>query len=158
MAEHEYHSWKKSVDLHLAPSALAKALFEIVFFPFLTLALLYALHSFLCNESSLIIALAIATTSAFAPQPAAFRAKTPLSASPRAPVVDNLGNNIAVKNLLLNVEQSKLLSKVAASGLLSNAQQAGISLSKLEPLLQLAAENPSILVLVEAAGPELLPL
>ena len=101
-------------------------------------------------------ALALATTNAFAPQPSQSLSKKPLSAT--TPIVDNLGNNIAVKNLLINVEQSKLLSKVAASGLLSKAQAAGISLSKLEPLLQLAADNPSILVLVEAAGPELLPI
>jgi hypothetical protein len=98
----------------------------------------------------------VVAASAFSPLPSNVGTKTRLSAN--APVVDNLGNNIAVKNLLINVEQSKLLSKVAQSGLLSKAQEAGVSLSKLEPLLKLAAENPSILVLVEAAGPELLPL
>ena len=139
------------MPVHLASSALYESLF-LSFFPFTDLGS----PTFNVHVPLRILALAVATTSAFAPQPAAFRAKTPLSAT--TPVVDNLGNNIAVKNLLLNVEQSKLLSKVAASGLLSNAQAAGISLSKLEPLLQLAAENPSILVLVEAAGPELLPL
>ena len=72
--------------------------------------------------------------------------------------VDSVGNNIAVKTLLQNVEASGLLSKVAQSGLLSKAQAAGISLSKLEPLLALAAENKEILILVEAATPELLPL
>jgi hypothetical protein len=72
--------------------------------------------------------------------------------------VDSIGNNIAVKNLLENVERSRLLSAVASSGLLSKAQRAGISLSKLEPLLALAAENPDILILVEASGPELLPI
>ena len=101
------------------------------------------------------LALVCASTSAFAPQPSAFVSKA-LSAS--IPTVDNLGNNLAVKSLLLNVESSGLLTKVARSGLLSKAQEAGISLSKLEPLLQLAADNPEILVLVEAAGPELLPL
>lgn len=42
--------------------------------------------------------------------------------------------------------------------MLSKAQDAGLSLTKLEPLLALAADNPEILVLVEAATPELLPL
>jgi hypothetical protein len=72
--------------------------------------------------------------------------------------VDSLGNNLQVKSLLNKVAEQKLLSKVAASGLLSKAQAAGISLSSLEPLLALAAENPDILILVEASGPELLPL
>jgi hypothetical protein len=90
------------------------------------------------------LALVCASTSAFAPQPSAFVSKE-LSAS--APVIDNLGSNLAVKNLLLNVESSAgLLTKVVKSGLISKAQEASISLSKLEPLLQLAA------------GPEILPL
>lgn len=72
--------------------------------------------------------------------------------------VDNIGNNIAVKDLLASVESSGLLSKVASSGLLSKAQAAGIGLSKLEPLLRLASENKEILILVESATPELLPL
>jgi len=72
--------------------------------------------------------------------------------------VDAVGNNIVVKSLLEDVEASGLLSKVAQSGLLSKAQEAGVSLSKLEPLLALAAENKEILILVEAATPELLPL
>lgn len=72
--------------------------------------------------------------------------------------VDAVGNNVAVKDLLQKVEREKLLSKVAASGLLSKAQASGITLSKLEPLLAEAAEYPEILVLVEASGPELLPL
>lgn len=63
-----------------------------------------------------------------------------------------------VKNLLENVESSGLLSQVAQSGLLSKAQEAGLTLSKLEPLLALAAENKEILILVEAATPEVLPL
>jgi hypothetical protein len=69
-----------------------------------------------------------------------------------------LGNNLAVKNLLVKVEDSGLLTKVAQSGLLSKAQEAGVSLSKLEPLLALAAKDSSILILVEAATPELIPL
>ncbi|KAL7576337.1 hypothetical protein ACA910_018153 [Epithemia clementina (nom. ined.)] len=70
--------------------------------------------------------------------------------------VDSIGNNIKVKELLQKVEDQRLLSKVAASGLLSKAQEAGITLSKLEPLLALAAEYPDILILVEASGPEVL--
>lgn len=70
--------------------------------------------------------------------------------------VDSVGNNIKVKSLLEKVEAEGLLTKVAESGLLSKAQKAGITLSKLEPLLALAAENPDILILVEASGPELL--
>ena len=72
--------------------------------------------------------------------------------------VDVIGNNLKVKALLEKVENDRLLSKVAASGLLSKAQDAGITLSKLEPLLKLAASNPDILILVEASGPELLPI
>eukprot|EP00978_Attheya_sp_CCMP212_P035531 scaffold155144_cov49-Attheya_sp.AAC.2 len=72
--------------------------------------------------------------------------------------VDSVGNNVKVKNLLQNVESSGLLSKVAQSGLLSAAQEAGISLSSLEPFLALAAKNPDLLILAEAAGPDLLPL
>lgn len=72
--------------------------------------------------------------------------------------VDDVGNNVAFKNLLLEIEESRLLSQVASSGLLSKAQEAGVSLSKLEPLLKLASDNPDILVLVEASGPELLPV
>jgi hypothetical protein len=70
--------------------------------------------------------------------------------------VDSIGNNVKVKQLLQDVEDKRLLSAVARSGLLSKAQKAGISLSKLEPLLSFAAENPDILILVEASGPELL--
>ena len=67
------------------------------------------------------LALVCASTSAFAPQPSAFVSKE-LSAS--APVIDNLGSNLAVKNLLLNVESSAgLLTKVAKSGLISKAQE-----------------------------------
>ena len=72
--------------------------------------------------------------------------------------MDSVGNNVAFKELLEEVEQSRLLSQVAQSGLLSKAQEAGVSLSSLEPLLKLASENPDILVLVEASGPELLPI
>ena len=76
----------------------------------------------------------------------------------KAPEFDSFGNNLAVKKLLTSVETSGLLSSVAKSGLLSKAQKAGISLAKLEPLLELASKNPDVLVLVEASGPELLPI
>jgi Protein of unknown function (DUF1118) len=72
--------------------------------------------------------------------------------------VDVYGNNIAVKRLLEKVEREQLLSKIAASGLLSKAQAAGISLSKVEPLLSQVADYPELLVLVEASGPEVLPI
>ena len=72
--------------------------------------------------------------------------------------VDSIGNNVAVKKLLEDVESSRLLTKVAQSGLLSKAQKAGLSLSKLEPLLALAATNKEVLILVEAATPEVLPI
>ena len=101
-------------------------------------------------------ALAASTTAAFAPTPAA-QQNVALRSS-LADEVDSIGNNIAVKNLLESVESSGLLTKVAQSGLLSKAQEAGISLSKLEPLLALAAENKEVLILVEAATPELLPI
>merc|ERR1712023_541041 len=71
---------------------------------------------------------------------------------------DSLGNNIAVKTLLEDIESSGLLTKVANSGLLSKAQKAGLTLSKLEPLLAVAAENKEVLILVEAATPDVLPL
>eukprot|EP00586_Coscinodiscus_wailesii_P005927 CAMPEP_0172489404 /NCGR_PEP_ID=MMETSP1066-20121228/19356_1 /TAXON_ID=671091 /ORGANISM="Coscinodiscus wailesii, Strain CCMP2513" /LENGTH=197 /DNA_ID=CAMNT_0013257219 /DNA_START=96 /DNA_END=689 /DNA_ORIENTATION=+ len=83
---------------------------------------------------------------------------TRTSASTLTPEVDDIGNNLAVKSLLETVESSGLLSQVARSGLLSKAQEAGISLSKVEELLELAADNPEILVLVEASGPDVLPI
>jgi hypothetical protein len=104
-----------------------------------------------------ITAVACSAASAFAPAPNAQR-NAALRASSYADEVDYLGNNIAVKNLLEKVEDSGLLTKVAQSGLLSKAQEAGISLSKLEPLLALAAKDKSILILVEAATPELIPI
>lgn len=72
--------------------------------------------------------------------------------------VDAIGNNIAVKDLLSKIEESQLLSQVAKSGLLSKAQAAGISLSKLETILGYVADQPELLILVEASGPELLPV
>jgi len=71
---------------------------------------------------------------------------------------DPTGNNLIVKKALTKASESNLLSKVAEAGLLSKAQDAGLSLSKLEPLLQLAADYPSVLVIAEAAGPDILPL
>ncbi len=104
-----------------------------------------------------ISALFAVTVSAFAP---ATRngVSTSLRSSSLADEVDSIGNNIAVKKLLTQVESSGLLTKVAQSGLLSKAQAAGLSLSKLEPLLALAAENKEVLILVEAATPEVLPI
>ena len=111
---------------------------------------------------SLAISALVATcASAFAPAGTASRRNFLSRTGVKALVIpedDDLGNNIAVKNLLLNIEESRLLSQVAASGLLSKAQEAGISLSNLEGLLKLASDNPEILVLVEASGPELLPV
>ena len=72
--------------------------------------------------------------------------------------VDSYGNNVAVKSLLSKVEDTGLLSKVAKSGLLTKTQEAGLTLSKIEPLLLLAETNPEVLVLVEASGPDVLPL
>mmetsp|Transcript_16903 Transcript_16903/g.34780 ORF Transcript_16903/g.34780 Transcript_16903/m.34780 type:complete len:206 (+) Transcript_16903:46-663(+) len=72
--------------------------------------------------------------------------------------VDSIGNNIIVKKTLAKAQSDGLLSKVYESGLLSKAQAAGVSLKSLEPVLKLASENPDILLLVESAGPDLLPL
>jgi hypothetical protein len=100
------------------------------------------------------IALLATSAAAFAPQQnAAFVTKLGAIAE-----VDSVGNNIAVRDLLVDIEKAKLLSQVAESGLLSKAQAAGVSLSNLEPLLSLAAQNKDVLILVEASGPELLPL
>ena len=111
---------------------------------------LYAYVALLCSLSSAFVPVAQRT-------PFSQRSITLQSAS-LADEVDTVGNNVKVKELLLKVENERLLSKVAASGLLSKAQDAGIKLSNLEPLLALAAEYPDILILVEASGPEVLPL
>lgn len=100
----------------------------------------------------------MASTSSFAPSHTKRSPVAPIAATRIREEVDTLGNNIVVKNLLEDVESSGLLSEVAKSGLLSKAQAAGLSLSKLEPLLADAAGNKEILVLVEAATPEVLPL
>mmetsp|Transcript_4652 Transcript_4652/g.6050 ORF Transcript_4652/g.6050 Transcript_4652/m.6050 type:complete len:195 (-) Transcript_4652:416-1000(-) len=75
-----------------------------------------------------------------------------------SPEVDSTGNNIAVKNLLQQVESTRLLSKVSSAGLLSKAQESGVSLTKLEPLIKLAASNKDVMILLEAAAPEALPI
>jgi hypothetical protein len=106
----------------------------------------------------LVGALLASTASAFAPVTPARNTFVTRTNAVAAPEVDSTGNNIAVKNLLTNIESTGLLTQVANAGLLSKAQAAGISLTKLEPLLALAAENKDVLILVEAAGPELLPV
>jgi len=101
-----------------------------------------------------ICALFASSVSAFAPVPLS-RVSVPLQAKAE---VDNTGNNIAIKNLLNTVNSSGVLSKVAESGLLSKAQASGVSLSSLEPLLKFAGGNREIMILLEAATPELLSL
>jgi hypothetical protein len=103
-------------------------------------------------------ALFFASASAFAPSQTQQSSVAPLRASNIREEVDTVGNNIVVKNLLQDVESAGLLTMVAEAGLLSKAQEAGLSLSKLEPLLGLIAENKDVLILVEAATPEILPL
>eukprot|EP00567_Pseudictyota_dubia_P011117 CAMPEP_0197433196 /NCGR_PEP_ID=MMETSP1175-20131217/1129_1 /TAXON_ID=1003142 /ORGANISM="Triceratium dubium, Strain CCMP147" /LENGTH=194 /DNA_ID=CAMNT_0042961501 /DNA_START=63 /DNA_END=647 /DNA_ORIENTATION=+ len=103
-------------------------------------------------------ALLASTACAFAPAAAPRNAFVTRMEASALPEVDSTGNNIAVKTLLTDIESSGLLTKVAEAGLLSKAQKAGISLTKLEPLIALAAENKDVLILVEAASPELLPL
>ena len=104
-------------------------------------------------------ALLCSVVHSFAPaaRPQAFVAK-PLAATDAVldTEVDTIGNNIAVKQLLAKIENSRLLSQVAQSGLLSKAQKAGISLSKVETILAAVADQPELLILVEASGPELL--
>jgi hypothetical protein len=115
-------------------------------------------------------ALMASTAAAFAPAPTqqsgsnfALHA-TANRAAPKALVtskVDSTGNNIAVKAFLESAESSGLLTKVAKSGLLSKAAAAGITLSKLEPLIIAASEKgilDEVLILTEAAGPDILPL
>lgn len=111
----------------------------------------FILHffDFLLSQTALLAA----SANAFAPASIS-RSTTSLNAA----VVDNNGNNIAVKSLLEQVENTKLLSQVAKAGLLSKAQASGISLTKLEPLLKLAASNKDVMILLEAAAPEALPL
>lgn len=108
------------------------------------------------------------SATAFAPAPQQMASSalqaTANRAFPRALVTsktDEVGNNLAVKDFLESTESSGLLSKVAESGLLSKAAKAGFTLSKVESLITLAANQgvlDEVLVLAEAAGPELIPL
>ena len=75
--------------------------------------------------------------------------------------VDSTGNNIAVKDFLEAAENTRLLTKVAQSGLLSKSAEAGITLSKIEPVIIAASKAgvlDEVLILTEAAGPEIVPL
>jgi len=105
-----------------------------------------------------------ATASGFVPSStlrSSNNALSPTRANPlfaRTPEVDGVGNNLQVKSLLQQVQDMGLLKKVASSGLLSNAQDAGVTLSSLQPFLELAADNPELLVLAEASGPDILPI
>ena len=75
--------------------------------------------------------------------------------------VDSTGNNIAVKDFLEAAENTRLLTKVAQSGLLSKSADAGITLSKIEPVIIAASKAgvlDEVLILTEAAGPEIVPL
>lgn len=103
------------------------------------------------------ILLLCSSVSAFVPSAVSVR-RPQLAAASLSDEVDRLGNNLKVKSVLSQMQEKKLLSKVAESGLLSKAQAAGISLSSLEPLLEAVSKNPDILILVEASGPEVLPL
>lgn len=104
-------------------------------------------------------ALLAGSAAAFAPAGSSRTFRTALPAIDiKTPEVDAVGNNLQVKSILTEIEDSQLLSKVAKAGLLSKAQKAGIKLSSLEPLLAFAASNKDVMVLVESAGPEVLPL
>ena len=119
--------------------------------------------------SLLVGAFLASTAAAFAPAPQQAVSNLALHATanraaPGARTLsstDSTGNNLAVKNFLESAESTGLLTKVAQAGLLSKASKAGITLSKLEPLILLAAEKgvlDEVLILTEAAGPEILPL
>mmetsp|Transcript_15545 Transcript_15545/g.33676 ORF Transcript_15545/g.33676 Transcript_15545/m.33676 type:complete len:206 (-) Transcript_15545:149-766(-) len=74
---------------------------------------------------------------------------------------DSTGNNIAVKSFLESAEATGLLTKVARAGLLTKAASVGITLAKLEPLILAAADKgilDEVLILTEAAGPDIIPL
>jgi hypothetical protein len=101
----------------------------------------------------LLTALLATSVAAFAPA-----GTSRVSLSLNAAEVDSTGNNLAVKDLLSKVESTRLLSQVANAGLLSKAQESGVSLTKLEPLLKLAASNKDVMILLEAAAPEALPV
>lgn len=123
-------------------------------------------HSFSSRD---ITALMASTAAAFAPATPQSGSNFALHATanraaPKALItskVDSTGNNIAVKNFLESAEATGLLTKVAKSGLLSKAAAAGITLSKLEPLIITASQKgilDEVLILTEAAGPDILPL
>lgn len=128
---------------------------------------------FLTNLKHLLIscyntAVMASTAAAFAPAPQqstnfALHA-TAKRAAPSALTtskVDSTGNNLAIKSFLESAESAGLLSKVAQAGLLSKAASKGITLSKLEPLIIAAADKgvlDEVLILTEAAGPEIIPL
>ncbi|GMH78078.1 hypothetical protein TL16_g07657 [Triparma laevis f. inornata] len=105
--------------------------------------------------STFLLLLSLTLTSSFH-LPPALRSSTSLSI--QIAEVDATGNNLIVKKSLVKAQESGLLTKVYESGLLSSAKKAGVKLSSLEPFLKLADENPDLLILVEAAGPDILPL
>eukprot|EP01083_Nonionella_stella_P103072 294122_1 len=111
----------------------------------------------------------VSTAAAFAPAPQQSVSNVALHATAgrasktgaATSAVDSTGNNIAVKNFLESAESSGLLTKVAQAGLLSKAGDIGISLSKLEPIIIAAGRQgvlDEVLILTEAAGPEIIPL
>mmetsp|Transcript_6420 Transcript_6420/g.7348 ORF Transcript_6420/g.7348 Transcript_6420/m.7348 type:complete len:197 (+) Transcript_6420:34-624(+) len=108
----------------------------------------------------LVAAIAFVSTEAFVPQHQSFFPLEPLAATSEVDnfIVDDLGNNLAIKQLLTTVQEKSILKQVAQSGLLSKAKKAGVSLANLERVLELGAKNPDVLVLAEAAGPDILPL
>jgi hypothetical protein len=129
-------------------------------------------HQIVSNKKHLFLsyyaAFMASTAAAFAPAPQqstnfALHA-TANRAAPAALTTsktDSTGNNLAVKNFLESAEASGLLSKVAKAGLLSKAASKGITLSKLEPLILAAADKgvlDEVLILTEAAGPDIIPL
>ena len=125
--------------------------------------LIIFLHHFLTH--TITAAVLVSTAAAFVPAPQQLVSNLALHATANRAAdlsrVDSTGNNIAVKNFLTNAQETKLLSKVAASGLLSKAAAAGVTLTKLEPLIIGAAKAgilDEVLILTEAAGPDILPL
>lgn len=119
--------------------------------------------------SLLVGAFLASTAAAFAPAPSSPSSHVALHATANRAsaqsyaqsAVDTTGNNIAIKDFLASAEASGLLTQVARSGLLSKLSAAGISLSKLEPLILAAADKGilnEVLILTEAAGPDIIPL
>jgi len=123
------------------------------------------ISSLFLTHTPLPAAVLVSTAAAFVPAPQQLVSNLALHATANRAAelsrVDSTGNNIAVKNFLTNAQETKLLSKVAASGLLSKAAAAGVTLTKLEPLIIGAAKAgilDEVLILTEAAGPDILPL